>query len=375
MPRSCSIGASARPGGTDARTGRIRGWARAACGAAASAAAPRGVAATPRGRPPFPRRAARSARRTPSPCRRSSCTPTGRRPRTCRAARCPSRARVSTSRKPQRVNSHSPPATGIGLAAPHFEVARRDRPVPPAPRTSRCRGRRRARPSVDRLDRVEAVIGVEHQADVRADRLAHRADQRARRVDVEADLQLRRVKAFGDVAAHLVDDVVERIAVLAPIGAGGVGAHLACAADRPSARGSARRSACPLRSHSAMSTPDSAVIASPFWPWSRNECRGLPRSRRWRARPGRRAGAVGVHDRGVEAAPGRSIRPTRRAVLGDDLDEARAARARPVERPGERLGQRSFENVGADVGDAQGVRSEFRPLAIPWPRRHREIRV
>jgi len=75
------------------------------------------------------------------------------------------------------------------------------------------------------------VVRIDHQRDARADRLAHRARHRSILLDAEADLQLHRREAVGDVARGLLGEILERIARLAPVKPGRIGAHLG--AQRP----------------------------------------------------------------------------------------------------------------------------------------------
>ena len=103
--------ASAPPAGTDARSGRTRGSARAACAAAACAAAPPAAAARPRARCPCPTRAGRSARRMRPPCRRSSCTRD--RPPAAQVSGC----RMSIARVGEHVAEA--PARELAFAARH----------------------------------------------------------------------------------------------------------------------------------------------------------------------------------------------------------------------------------------------------------------
>src|SRR5690606_30435604 len=74
----------------------------------------------------------------------------------------------------------------------------------------------------DRLQRIESVIGVEHHADTRPDGLAHGADERGILLDPKSDLELYGLEPFADITLHLFDDIIERVAATAAVGAGRV---------------------------------------------------------------------------------------------------------------------------------------------------------
>jgi hypothetical protein len=70
------------------------------------------------------------------------------------------------------------------------------------------------------------VVGVDHQSDLWADRRAHRLGDFGVLGDPEADLELHRAKALLGVAGRLFGEIIPRVAGLAAVEAGRVGADL-----------------------------------------------------------------------------------------------------------------------------------------------------
>src|ERR1041384_7858979 len=68
--------------------------------------------------------------------------------------------------------------------------------------------------------------GADQGTHSRTDRLAHGAGHRGILLDPEADLELHRGKPFAGVPSRLLGEVPERIARLAPVEPGRVGADL-----------------------------------------------------------------------------------------------------------------------------------------------------
>ena len=179
------------------------------------------------------------------------------------------------------------------------------------------------------------MIGVEHQPDLRTHRLAHGADEGDVLRNAEADLEFDRAKPFFDVALDLRDDVVERIAGVAPVGACGVG-----------------RNAGPQRAtHElvngclevlALDVPQRDVDTAdradrqPLLPLVAEliiECLPDPiggqRVLADQERPER------LDDGGVQSSRTEALSPPRRAILADNLDDAPGPRVSAIEGPGE----------------------------------------
>ena len=110
------------------------------------------------------------------------------------------------------------------LAAAHLDIAveiiRHDRLLEPADVLISHGAAER-----NGLQRIETMVRIEHKTDLRPDRLAHGANKRSILLDAEADLELDRLEALADIALHLLDHVVERIALAQTIGAGRIGIH------------------------------------------------------------------------------------------------------------------------------------------------------
>ena len=118
----------------------------------------------------------------------------------------------------------------------------------------------------DRGDRVVGVVGVDHQRDIRPDRLAHRARHRGVLLDAEADLQLHRLEALRDVAGRLLGEIARADR---PICAGKARSRRPAPRVRsgpPSSWCTGTPKCLPLMSQSAMSMPLSPWITTPFWP-------------------------------------------------------------------------------------------------------------
>ena len=337
-PPSCSIGSRHdRLRGSGARCGRIRAAARAAQ-SAGRVVRQHGEQLQRRGEGDAgaPDMRACSGRRRPRPCRRSSCTPRGRRPRRCRAGRCRRRARASRSRKPKRVNSHSPPATGIDSAGLHLAVAAevlgRHRLLEPADVEVLDRAA-----EADRRRRVVGVVGIDHQRrhPGRSPR-APRASRRRPRSTPKPILSFIAAKPAADIAGRLLAQIVARIAALARGRGRWRRRAPRCAAAPPiSDVHRLRRSALPLMSQSAMSMPLSAWIASPS---GRDRAGGRRASARCRSVRERvladQQRRVGLDDAAVRPRRAVALAPAGQPLVGDDLDDAApcACRTSPANR-------------------------------------------
>ena len=146
-PEHARSAASITPGGSGARCGRIRASARPAVseagvcdGSTASSCSEAAIAI------PVPQTC--GLYRTPKASAMSAIFLHSERPPAAQMSGCTmSTAReANSSRKPKRVNSHSPPATGIGSPPSPRDNPRCPRAAP-APRTSRCRSASIMRPS------------------------------------------------------------------------------------------------------------------------------------------------------------------------------------------------------------------------------------
>jgi hypothetical protein len=198
------------------------------------------------------------------------------------------------------------------------------------------------------------VVGVKHQADRRADRLAHGADQALVLLDAEADLELDRREALFDVAFDLAHDIVERIACLQAIGAGRVGSNAA-------AQGPAHQHMDRRLEVATLEVPERDVDArqggcdQSLLPLvAKPVVEVLPVALGGERVVADEIAGHGLDHRRIEAGRPEALAPPRRAILRDDLDEARRSDIGGVEAPGERLGKLCLENMSANFGDAHG---------------------
>ena len=167
------------------------------------------------------------------------------------------------------------------------------------------------------------------------------------------------LKPSAHMALHLLDDVVERIAAAAPIGAGCVGVD-----------GGARRPAEQHRRRhaemAALEIPQRDVDAAD----GRDDDALLPVVAEVvvEIHPDHVGGArvaadqaalQGRDDGRVDARRPVAFAPAGGAVVGADLDDAARPHRGRGERPPERLRQRRFEHMRCDIGDLHGTSLQF----------------
>ena len=215
----------------------------------------------------------------------------------------------------------------------------------------------------DRGDRIVGVIGVDHQSNVRSDRLAHGARYCGILFHTEADLQLHGLESLRDIAGRFLGEIAKWIARLAPVKAGRVGLHLGAqrTADQPVHRDAKMLALdVPQRDVDAAQALDHEallpVIAQP-------RIDHLPQivgpQRIFTDQPRRYA----LHDGSGHPCRAVAFAPADQPGVGFDLDHHGGAGVVPGAGIGEGLREFGFENMRADGGDDHALSARFtRPI-------------